>query len=107
MTFKSKESLVIANVTFALTPWSDACLIEQSMRLHLSLLVQLPRGLGRIVIRFAIIALGEATLLVNVKRKLDACFALTMGIVPRVLPAAFKSPLRLGPQESVVKYRKS
>ena len=103
MTFKSKESLVIANVTFALSPWSDACLTEQSMRLHLSLLVQLPRGLGR----FAIIALGEATLLVNVKRKLDACFALTMGIVPRVLPAAFKSPLRLGPQESVVKYRKS
>jgi len=107
MTFKSKESLVIANVTFALTPWSDACLTEQSMRLHLSLLVQLPRGLGRIVTRFAIIALGEATLLVNVKRKLDACFALTMGNVPRVLPAAFKSPLRLGPQESVVKYRKS
>ena len=85
MTFKSKESLVIANVTFALTPWSDACLTEQSMRLHLSLLVQLPRGLGR----FAIIALGEATLLVNAKRKLDACFALTMDIEPESASGGF------------------
>jgi len=89
MTFKSKESLVIANVTFALTPWSDACLTEQSMRHHLSLLVQLPRGLGRIVIRFAIIALGEATLLVNAKRKLDACFALTMDIEPESASGGF------------------
>ena len=97
MTFKSKESLVIANVTFALTPWSDACLTEQSMRLHLSLLVQLPRGLGRIVTRFAIIALGEATLLVNAKRKLDACFSFTMDIELESASDGFQVATSLGP----------